>query len=96
MDIGSNAQNDSGLGDIQLAYGYFLPVDWADLLPVIQVKFPTGPFDKNRSTNYGSGYTDIWLEFFLNKRVEKFMLDFVTRYWIKFENTENNYYKLGL
>lgn len=89
MDIYS--ESDSGLGDIMFGVGYFLPVDWANILPVVQVKIPTGPFDKNKFVNYGSGQWDLWLETYFNKFSRKFSYDAAIKYWIRFENDEINF-----
>ena len=43
LDIGKLKSDDTGLGDIQLRAGWFLPVETVTVMPALMVKAPTGP-----------------------------------------------------
>jgi hypothetical protein len=45
-------QSSSGLGDINLGAGYFLPIKQIDILPMIFVEFPTGEYNSSQSRQY--------------------------------------------
>lgn len=84
-------KHDVGLDDIQLVAGYFLPVEWANVLPAISVKLPTGSFDKNRAVNVGTGQTDLAVGVMLFKKTEPFTFDAGLRYNIRFRNPDNGF-----
>lgn len=86
VTLDSTNDSDSGLGDIVLTSGYFLPVKWANVLPVVQLKLPTGEFDKDKTLNFGSGQTDLYLELYLNKFAQKYAIDAAIKHWVRFEN----------
>jgi hypothetical protein len=84
-------KHDVGLDDIQLIAGYFLPVEWANILPAVAVKLPTGSFDKNRAVNVGTGQTDLAVGVMLFKKIEPFTFDAGLKYNIRFRNPDNGF-----
>lgn len=86
VSSGSVDDSDSGFGDVVLTAGYFLPVKWANVLPVLQLKLPTGNYDKDEIVNFGSGQTDLYLELYLNKFSQKYGIDAAIKHWLRFEN----------
>ena len=77
--------SDSGIGDIRLGMGYFLPIKEISILPMIQVKFRTGNFSVHDSVNLGDGQTDIRLETYFNKFLfdYKIGIDGALRYFVR-------------
>ena len=71
-DIHSMNQNSSGLGDINLGAGYFLPFKQIDILPMIFVEFPTGEYNASKAANIGSNQYDIKPMIFLYKSFRRF------------------------
>jgi hypothetical protein len=90
MSIGSWHQDSSGLGDINLGTGYFLPFIQADILPMLFVKFPTGEYNAEKSVNIGSNQYDIKPMIFLYKNLGKFSIDAVAKYFIRLKNPATN------
>jgi hypothetical protein len=80
----------TGIGDVNLGAGYFLPVRKADILPMLFVKFPTGEYDSGKSVNYGTNQYDIKPTVFIYKAVGKFSLDAAVKYYFRTENTGTN------
>lgn len=91
VDVGKTNQHDVGLDDIQLVAGYFLPVEWASILPALALKLPTGSFDRNRAVNVGSGQTDLAVGVMLFRKIEPFTFDAGLKYNIRFRNPDNGF-----
>lgn len=91
LKVDSYDDSSSGLGDITLGAGYFLPVEWASLLSVIQIKTVTGPYDKDDSVNLGSGQWTIKFEQYLHKMIDRWSVDAVVKYWVQHENKSNGW-----
>ncbi len=89
VDVGKLKSDDTGLGDIQLRAGYFLPVEWVTVLPALVVKAPTGSYDKNRPVNYGDGQTDLVTELYLFKLMPQISFDAVLKYTVRFRNPDS-------
>ena len=79
-----------GLGDSYLGIGYFLPINSINILPILQVKFPLGNFNKNDQNNIGTGTYSVHPELYINKMFPSFMLDASIEYTINFTNGETN------
>ena len=75
-----------GIGDINLGAGYFLPINGADLLPMLFVKFPTGEYDSQKSVNYGTNQYDIKPTLFFYKSMGRFSVDAAAKYFFRAEN----------
>jgi hypothetical protein len=90
MSIGSLHQYSSGLGDINLGTGYFLPFKKVDILPMLFVKFPTGEYNAEKAVNIGSNQYDIRPMIFLYKDFGKFSIDAVAKYFIRLKNPATN------
>ncbi len=88
--IDSLNDRDSGIGDIIVGGGYFLPIMWADIVPVLQIKMPAGSFDEDDLVNLGNGQYDIQTEIYLFKSIDKFSFDFALKYWFRFENHDTD------
>jgi hypothetical protein len=88
LKVGAAHDSDSGLGDIQLRAGWFLPVDSLIILPVFMVKVPTGNFDKNNTVNFGDGQTDVAAELYLYKLYKSLSFDALLRYTVRFKNQD--------
>lgn len=85
-DIDSLHQNSSGLGDINLGVGYFLPFKKIDILPMLFVEFPTGVYNASKSVNIGSNQYDIKPMIFLYKSFGDFSIDAVVKYYFRLKN----------
>jgi len=90
LEIGKLKSDDAGLGDIQLRAGWYLPVEWASIMPALMVKVPTGSFDKSRPANFGDGQTDVAAEFYFFKLFQPFSFDALIRYNVRFRNPDND------
>lgn len=90
VDVGKLKSADTGLGDIHLRAGWFLPVEWVTVLPALMVKVPTGSYDKNRPVNYGDGQTDLVTELYLFKLMQPFSFDAVLKYAVRFRNPDSD------
>lgn len=90
MSVGSLNQDSSGLGDILLGTGYFLPFKQIDILPMLFVKFPTGEYNTDKSVNIGSNQYDIRPMIFLYKDLGKYSIDAVAKYFIRLKNPATN------
>ncbi|MDI6741767.1 MAG: transporter, partial [Smithella sp.] len=90
MEIKSLDQDSSGLGDINLGAGYFLPVKQVDILPMLFVKFPTGEYHASKSANIGSNQYDIKPMFFLHKTLGDFSIDASAKYHFRLKNEKTN------
>ena len=82
--------SDAGLGDILLSAGWFLPVKWANILPAVGGKIPTGSFDKHQSVNIGDGQTDLLMGLYLFKLMQPFSFDAVVKYAVRFRNPDSD------
>ncbi len=91
LEVDALDDRSSGLGDVVLGAGYFLPIKWADILPAIQFKIPTGPYDDDDAVNFGHGQWDIMLETYLFKVVGKWCYDAALKYWVRLENRESGW-----
>lgn len=91
LEVDAFDDSDGGIGDIVLGVGYFLPVKWADIIAALQVKIPTGHFDKDDAVNIGDGQWDIRPELYLNKFVGKFSFDLALKYWVRLEIHSNGW-----
>ncbi|MEI7750705.1 MAG: transporter [Candidatus Omnitrophota bacterium] len=91
-----------GLGDIILGAGYFLPVKSLDILPVLNVKFPSGYYSKHKSINFGDGQFDLRPELYFHKVIGKVSIDTAVKYWIRYKNSHisftpgNEFYAEGV
>jgi hypothetical protein len=85
-DINSMDQNSSGLGDINIGAGYFLPIKQVDILPMIFVEFPTGVYDSSKAANIGSNQYDIKPVIFLHKTLGDFSIDAAAKYFFRLKN----------
>ena len=90
LEVGKQKSDDAGLGDIQLRAGWNLPVKWADIMPTLMIKVPTGSFDKNRAVNMGDGQTDVVAELYFFKLMQPFSFDAVVKYNIRFRNPDSD------
>jgi len=90
MEINSLNQNSSGLGDINLGAGYFLPIKQVDILPMIFVEFPTGEYDSSKAANIGSNQYDIKPVIFLHKSFGDFSIDAAAKYFFRLKNETTN------
>jgi len=76
----------TGIGDVNLGAGHFLPFQKADILPMLFVKFPTGEYDSGKSVNYGTNQYDFKPTVFIYKALGKFSLDAAVKYYFRTEN----------
>jgi hypothetical protein len=90
MEIKSLDQDSSGLGDINLGAGFFLPFKKVDILPMLFVKFPTGEYDASKSANIGSNQYDIKPMFFLHKTLGDFSIDASAKYHFRLKNEKTD------
>lgn len=90
MSVGSLNQDSSGLGDVNLGTGYFLPFKKIDILPMLFVKLSTGEYNKEKSVNIGTNQYDIRPMIFLYKDLGKFSIDAVAKYFIRLKNPATN------
>ncbi len=89
-DIHSMSQNSSGLGDINLGAGYFLPFKQIDILPMLFVEFPTGEYNASKAANIGSNQYDIKPMIFLYKSFGDFSIDAAVKYYFRLKNETTN------
>lgn len=89
LDIGKLKSDDTGLGDIQLRAGWFLPVETVSVMPTLVVKVPTGSYDKNHPVNFGDGQTDLVAELYLFKLMPQISFDAVLKYAVRFRNPDS-------
>jgi len=89
-DIHSMNQNSSGLGDINLGAGYFLPFKQIDILPMIFVEFPTGVYNSSKAANIGSNQYDIKPMIFIYKAFGDFSIDAAVKYYFRLKNETTN------
>lgn len=90
LEVSKHNSDDSGIGDINLRVGWFLPTEWAGILPGLMVKVPSGSFDKNRAANMGSGQTDVAAELYFFKLMQPFSFDGVLKYTARFRNPDSD------
>lgn len=80
----------TGLGDVLLSAGWFLPVESVNILPTVAVKVPTGNFDKAHQANSGDGQTDLLLGVYFFKLLQPFSFDALVKYNVRFRNQDND------
>lgn len=90
VEIGKVKSDDAGVGDIQLRAGWNVPVEWADIMPALMVKVPTGSFDRNRKANVGDGQTDLVAEFYFFKLAQPLSFDAAIKYNVRFRNPDTD------
>jgi len=90
MDIRSLHQDSSGLGDINLGTGYFLPFRQVDILPMFFVKIPTGEYSASKSANIGSNQFDMKPMVFIHKTLGDFSVDASAKYHFRLKNEKTN------
>ncbi len=90
LEVGKLKSDDAGIGDFQLRAGWYLPVEWASILPMLMVKVPTGSFDKTHPVNYGEGQVDLVAELYLFKMLQPFSFDTVLKYNVRFRNPDTD------
>jgi hypothetical protein len=90
MDINSINQNSSGLGDINLGAGHFLPFKQIDVLPMLFIEFPTGSYNSSKTANIGSNQYDIKPMIFLYKSFGDFSIDAAVKYYFRLKNETAN------
>jgi hypothetical protein len=88
--ISSLDQDSSGLGDISLGAGYFLPVKQVDILPMLFVKFPTGEYSLSKAVNIGSNQYDIAPMVFIHKTMGNFSIDASVKYYFRLKNKDTD------
>lgn len=88
--ISSLDQDSSGLGDISLGAGYFLPVKQVDILPMLFAKFPTGEYSLSKAANIGSNQYDIAPMVFIHKTIGSFSIDAAVKYYFRLENNASD------
>ncbi len=76
----------SGIGDIWLGTGTFLPVSEVDLLFMFSVKLPTGKYSSSDSVNFGSNRIDLSPGLFIHKIIGEVSFDAAVKYYFKLEN----------
>jgi hypothetical protein len=86
INVRSANQESSGLGDINLGAGHFLPFRNVDILPMLFVKFPTGEYGASKSINVGSNQYDIRPSIFLYKAFGDFSIDAAAKYFFRLKN----------
>jgi hypothetical protein len=89
-EINSMNQDSSGLGDINIGAGYFLPFKPVDILPMIFVEFPTGEYDSSKAANIGSHQYDIKPVIFLHKTLGNLSIDAAAKYFFRLKNETIN------
>jgi len=91
IEVDKLHDSDAGLGDILLSAGWFLPVEWANILPTVAVKLPTGSYDKNHPVNNGDGQTDLIMGVYLFKLLQPFSFDALIKYNVRFRNPDSDF-----
>ena len=91
IEVAKLKNSDAGLGDILLSAGWFLPVEWANILPAVAVKIPTGSFDKHHAVNVGVGQTDLIMGLYLFKLMQPLSFDAVVKYAVRFRNPDSDF-----
>jgi len=91
IEVGKLHDSDAGLGDILLSAGWFLPVQWANVLPTVAVKLPTGSYHKNHPVNNGDGQTDLVMGVYLFKLIQPFSFDALVKYNVRFRNPDSGF-----
>jgi len=90
MDSNFLHQDSSGLGDINLGAGYFLPFIQVDILPMIFVEFPTGVYNASKAVNIGSNQYDIKPMIFIYKSFGDFSIDAAVKYYFRLKNNTSD------
>lgn len=90
IEVGKLRDSDTGLGDMLVSAGWFLPVEWANILPAVGVKIPTGSFDKHHPVNNGDGQPDLIMGLYLFKLMQPFSFDTSLKYSVRFRNPDSD------
>ena len=85
-------QNDTGIGDIKVGMGYFIPNSFknTDTGVLVNIQFPTGKFDKYKTINNGSGHYAASIGFYMHKMANNIVFDGAVNYNYNFKNNDNN------
>jgi hypothetical protein len=85
---GASALDDTswGVGDVSVGGGAFVPVTFADVLPMVFVKAPTGPWNADSTVNYGSNQWDLKPMVFVYRSFGQFTLDAALKGAVRFVN----------
>ena len=89
LEIGKLKNDDTGLGDIHLRAGWYVPVEGVTVTPALAVKVPTGSYDKNHPVNFGDGQTDLIAELYLFKLMQAISFDALLKYAVRFRNPDS-------
>ncbi len=90
IEVGKLKDSDAGLGDMLVSAGWFLPVEWANILPAVGVKIPTGSFDKHHPVNNGDGQADLIMGLYLFKLMQPLSFDASLKYSVRFRNPDSD------
>lgn len=82
--------SDTGIGDILVAAGGFLPVHSVDLLAFLAAKIPSGEFHSSDAINIGSGQWDFRSSLFFHKEMAPYLFDGVVKYTFRQENPDTD------
>ncbi len=102
QEVGAAKKDDLGFGDINLGFGYFVPIRSVDLLPILFVKGPTGSYDKSNPASIGENQWDLKPTLFLHKTLGPWTVDLAAKYFYRSTNKEtkvapmNEFYAEGL
>jgi hypothetical protein len=91
IEVDKLKKQDSGLGDILVAAGWFLPVEWANIMPAVGVKIPTGNFDRFHLVNNGDGQTDLLAGVYFFKLMQPLSYNAVVKYNFRFRNPDSDF-----
>lgn len=91
-ELGLGHTQSSGIGDLLLGVGSFLPLglEKTDVGLLANIVLPTGDFDKTKAVNPGSGYYTLKGEAYLNHRFGRFMWDASIKTLIHFKNPDTD------
>lgn len=90
LSIAKLKDNDTGLGDIQLRAGWYLPVTWASIMPALTVKLPTAGYDRGQAVHLGDGQSDLIAELFFFKLLQPLSFDALLKYAARFRNPDTD------
>lgn len=90
--LGLNETEASGIGDLLLGAGGFLPLELenTDVGFLANIILPTGDFDKNKAVNPGSGNYSFRGEAYLNHRFGRFMWDASLKTFVYLKNPDTD------
>jgi hypothetical protein len=90
-ESGKLDQEASGVGDVLFGAGWFLPVEWADILAMVVATAPTGEHDEDKAINVGTGQWNIRPSLFVHKNLEPYLVDAVVKYNVREENDKTDF-----